>query len=189
MSRQLTPGSPASRIAAVGLLALVIALLWLLLISPAIDARKALDDELRASRSLRARFQAQATTGPRDRGAGAVLVAPTADVAAAMLQTRLEAIIEDAGGIIERLEAMSLPRRRGSARLDPIGATAAFAATTAQLRQLLLAIETDRTTMIVDELSVRAEPSSPADTQGDAQQEKLRIEITVRAFRPHGAAQ
>jgi len=188
MSRHLTPGSPASRIAAVGLLALVVALLWLLLISPAIDARKALDDELRASRALRARFQAQATTGPRDKGAGAVLIAPTADVAAAMLQTRLEAIIEDAGGTIERLEAMSLPRRRGSARLDPIGATAAFTATTAQLRQILLATETDGTTMIVDELSVRAEPPSASGAPGDAQ-EKLRIEITVRAFRPHRAAQ
>ncbi len=183
MSAALTPGSFASRFAAMALLVALLAAVWLLLIAPLLQARKAMDEELRTSQTLRARFHAQAMSGTHNGGPDALLRAPTAAVAAAMLQTRLEAIIGDAGGTIERSEAMALPRRRGSSRLDPIGATAAFTATTAQLRQILLAIDAEKTATIVDELSVRAD-ARPAP---DRLIEQLRIELTVRAFRPRGA--
>lgn len=185
MSRRLTPGSPTSRFAALLLLAAVVTLVWLLLIAPAIDARHALDQELDATRALRQRFQSQSVLRPRGDATAIVPHAPTVPVAAAMLQTRLEAIIEDAGGTIDRMEALSLPRRRATARLDPVGATAAFAATTAQLRAVLIGIETDSAAIIVDELSVRADQSPAPDAAGES--ERLRIEIAVRGFRPHGA--
>lgn len=186
MNRALAPGSTGSRIAALALLAVVLGLVWLLAIRPAIVARHALDEELRTTQALRQRYQAQAMARPAANAGDAVPDAPTVAVAAAMLQTRLEAIIEDAGGAIDRLEALSLPQRRGNARLDPVGATAAFTATTAQLRAVLMGIDDDRMTMIVDELSVRAEPAQ-AVAAGLPAGERLRVEIAVRGFRPHKA--
>ncbi len=176
------PGSRASRVAALMLLAIVLTFVWLVLLAPWRSARDALDEELASAHRLRGRFFSAAGAGTPVRQADPLIAAPTAEIAAATLQSLVEAEIEEAGGTAERLEARVLPRRDGTARLEPVQVDATFSGTVAQLRAFLLGLEAGPTALIVDELTVRAgvasgeaEAASPAT---------LSVQVVVRGFRP-----
>ena len=171
---------------ALGLLAITLAVLWLVVVGPLIGWYSERADRLARERVLAARMaeiaaslpllEQQATarrgTAPKP---DALLAGNSDALAAAALQERLQAMAQRSGAALSTIEALP-PEASGAYRRIKVRAT--LAAPYPALTQLLRGISTAAPTMLVDDLTMRASFSAAPD-----QATRLETSFTVIAFR------
>jgi len=182
------PTGPRGRLLALGILALLLAALWLGAIAPLLEWHAAREEELRQRSALAARMSAVAESLPRlrrdaaaDSGALPALLEGASDsIAGAALQSQVQDMAGQAGvtlGSAELLPVEAAGRyRRVALRLSANGSWTA-------LVMLLQAMETATPRMLVEELGVQ---SALSLAPGAAQ--RVSANITLVAFRVAGDA-
>lgn len=140
------------------------------------ETRQTLERRLIELQPLRGRIT---RLSPSPEAAGAVyLPGASHALAAAALQQRLGAILRDAGARVVAFQAVDDPDA------TDVLIDVTFEATSPELMETLVAIETGLPLIRVETLSVRSDGGG-ADP---AEAPPLRVELTVRAFRPEDAA-
>jgi Tfp pilus assembly protein PilO len=191
MSAGSLPTGARGRLLAVLVTLALLAVLWLGVISPLLDSYAAGAEQLAQRQALAGRMQDLADalpslreqlqkTRPKDMPATALLQGASDAVAAATLQSLLEAMCGPAGVKVTSSEALPA-EQAGSYRR--IGLRVSLDANWAQLIHLLRAVRTASPRMFVDDLQLHAQP-----TADKVRELPLDIALTVLAFRLPGAS-
>ena len=156
------PDGPRGRALALGVLAVLLAVLWTGVVSPLLDLRAARQETLAERRALLGRMTALAASVPALRHAAAAvhtagpapqaLIAGASDaIASATLQERLQAMAGATDASLASVEA--LPGEQAGA-LRRIGLRVTLSTTWPVLIRLLGAIEAAAPRMLIDDLQV-----------------------------------
>lgn len=181
----MTRGTPLrwAPLAALGL-ALALPTLVVVAIGAPLAARRAAlveriaaaDDQIaRLGQTLAAPVSAPAPRAP----AWAALDQPTPTLAAAAMQSRLDAMVEAAGG--ERRAAQTLDPRPAAAGALRVGVTLDATFSAEALSDFLRAVETARPLMVVETLDAQREAGSVVD---DPDEGAVALRAVIHAFAP-----
>lgn len=188
MTAPLTPYSPASRLAALGLAALLAIILWFAVIIPVVAGATGFLAETSARIQLAAHLSAYtdrhiaaggATTA--DQVTAQAVAVPTgvsADQAAASMQSQLRALLARSGHDLQTFEFLGADRSDGLERLSML---VQFQAPLDTMVDFLDAVEGQEIGMRIDELIIQA------DERRSRRAPTLDVSVEVSAFRPMGA--
>ena len=186
----LRRGSPASRILALALLAVVLLAGYGLVVAPVIAAYRETGEAIQEAQDLLQRYRALAAerTGLTDQltaleqraaKAGGYLEGATDALAAVELQDRVRRSIERAGGQLQSTQILpaaavdaKTPLRRAALRLQ-------LAIATKGLQTMLYELETGQPYLFIDELTVRQRRVRQSKTE--VQEEPL-LDVSLEVF-------
>lgn len=189
MTGLLSPGSLPSRMVAVSLAVLVVALMLFGLVLPVRHAFTGLDERIDRSGDALGRYMrslpaaeaplpesAAARSGGRD---GLLLSGTSEAVAAAQVQRFLKQVIATRGGILETIQVETAEALEGPnpAGLRRIGLKVRARMTVARLQQVLHDVETGTPYLIVDGLMIRRKSSGGRGAESDDRTLDVQVDV------------
>ncbi|MBI5163067.1 MAG: type II secretion system protein M [Magnetospirillum sp.] len=177
------PPPSLRRAAAVGFLAVALALAWLLVATPLVSAWQEADAAVdRAERRLAALTALTAGAAALEQalrveaaGAPAAYGGDSDTLVAAQVQDRLKAAVETAGG---QLASVAILPTAAEGPFRRIGLRIQVEATLPQLQRLLYTLETGRPDLVLDNLSIRP----PVRAGAERGEPSLAVEVDVQAY-------
>lgn len=183
----MTPGTLISRIAAFGILGLIVCLAVAGIVLPVLAKHSALDTEIRRSTDAISRYMAevdqlkalkaqQDAHGPTAVGEGSLMQGTSEAVAAAQIQQRIKAAFERHGQTLERVQFLP-PRQEGLVRKVTLRFTAR--APLEAVQAALHELETDKPFLVVELMEARRKVRPAEDTTGAEEDRDLIVEISL----------
>jgi general secretion pathway protein M len=162
----LRPGSPASRLLAVALLAAVPMIAYALVVGPIITAYRDAGEAIAQAQKLLQNYRERAEQRPQfarllaaeEERAGSItgyLEAVDAALAAAELQDRVKGVVEQAGGTLRSAQSLEVEAVEEVAGVRRAGLKVRFAADIESLAAILYELETGEPYLFVEGLSIR----------------------------------
>jgi general secretion pathway protein M len=162
----LRPGSPASRLLAVALLAAVPMTAYALVVGPIITAYRDAGEAIAQAQKLLQNYRERAEQRPQfarllaaeEERAGSItgyLEAVDAALAAAELQDRVKGVVEQAGGTLRSAQSLEVEAVEEVAGVRRAGLKVRFAADIESLAAILYELETGEPYLFVEGLSIR----------------------------------
>lgn len=194
----ISPAQLLSRVAALGLLALMLGGLYALVLDPVFSGYRTGLEGLREEQSRIARFAAVAASAEdveaaaeaiesRQAQSGIFIQGASDAQAAAALQSRINSVVRSAGGDLRSVQSLP-PESSAAEGVSRIGVQLQYIGTIHNLRRLLYELETGTPLLFVEKLEMRGRLSRRSRQDENLQVDpNFLITLSLRGERPGGA--